>query len=66
MEKKKTIFIEIKCCKCNKSLGEGVLNKAIDSNSFVPSINRILSSNNITLDFYCDKCLAKEVLNIDL
>ena len=63
--KKKTIFIELKCCKCNQSLGEGVCNKIISSNSFIPSINKITYSN-ITLELYCDKCLAKEVLNIDL
>ncbi len=39
MEKKKTIFIEMKCCKCNKSLGEGIFNKTIDSDSFIPSVH---------------------------
>ena len=64
--KKKTIFIEMKCCKCHKSLGEGIFNEIIDSNSFLPSVNKIAYSNKITLDLYCDKCFVKEVLNIDL
>lgn len=65
MKKKKTIFIEMKCCKCNKNLGMGIFNEVLQSNSFIPEINKI-EYHNKTLDFYCNECYIKEVLDIDL
>ena len=65
MDKKKTIFIEMKCCKCHKSLGMGIFNETFISKSFIPTVNQIKCHNQI-LDFYCNKCYIKEVLDIDL
>ena len=63
---KKTIFIEMKCCKCNKDLGMGIFNETFYSNSsFLPDIHQI-EYHGKTLNFYCNKCYVKEVLNIDL
>lgn len=66
MKKKKTIFIEMKCHKCNKNLGMGILNETFWSDSFIPDINQITYNENTILNFYCNECYVKEVLNIDL
>lgn len=65
MEKKKTIFLKMECCKCHKDLGIGILNKILQSNSFIPAINKV-EYHGTTLDFYCNECYVKEVLDIDL
>lgn len=68
MEKKKTIFIEMKCYKCKKNIGMGILNETFwsDCDSFIPDINQITYNKNTNLKFYCNKCYVKEVFNIDL
>ena len=62
---KETLFINMKCCKCNKTLGMGIFNETFHNDSFIPTVNR-LRWNYKTLDFYCNECYVKEVLNIDL
>ena len=55
----------MECCKCHKDLGIGILNKILQSNSFIPAINKV-EYHGTTLDFYCNECYVKEVLDIDL
>ena len=64
MSKKDTIFCEMICCKCRKSLGIIISDNLIRSDSFMPPIKNI-ETNITNFNLYCNKCYVKEILDIN-